>query len=79
MPAAAGVRVVAVSIVYVEQQRAVIDELRTLRSRLPHPITLIAGGRGAAALSTKLAAIGVRVESSIPGLLAELRSVRSAA
>jgi methylmalonyl-CoA mutase cobalamin-binding subunit len=35
--AAAGVRVVAVSIVYVEQQRTVIDELRTLRSRLPHP------------------------------------------
>lgn len=76
---AAGVRVVAVSIVYVEQQRALIDELRTLRSRLPHPVTLIVGGRGAAALSTKLAAIGVRVESSIPGLLAELRSIRSAA
>jgi len=77
--AAAGVRVVAVSIVYVEQQRTVIDELRTLRSRLPHPVTLIAGGRGAAALSTELAAIGVRVESNIQGLLAELRSVRSAA
>jgi DNA-binding transcriptional MerR regulator/methylmalonyl-CoA mutase cobalamin-binding subunit len=77
--AAAGVRVVAVSIVYVAQQSAVIDELRTLRSRLPHHVSLIAGGGGAAALSTELAAIGVRVESSIHGLLAELRSVRSAA
>jgi len=77
--AAAGVRVVAVSIVYVQQQSVVIEELRVLRSRLPHPITLIAGGRGAAGLGTKLAAIGVRVESSIEGLLSELRNVRSAA
>ena len=77
--AAVGVRVVAVSIVYVQQQSVVIEELRVLRSRLPHPITLIAGGRGAAGLSTKLAAIGVRVESSIEGLLSELRNARSAA
>jgi methylmalonyl-CoA mutase cobalamin-binding domain/chain len=74
--AAAGVRVVALSIVYVEHHHAVIEALQTLRSRLPQPIILIAGGRGAVALSTELAKMGVRVESSIHGLLSELRSVR---
>jgi len=75
--AAAGARVVAVSIVYVEQRNAVIAAVQTLRSRLPQPITLLAGGQGAVALGSELARIGIRVESNIPGLLAELRSVRS--
>jgi hypothetical protein len=38
-----------------------------------------AGGTGAATLATELRAAGVRVESSLPGLIAELRRARVAA
>jgi methylmalonyl-CoA mutase cobalamin-binding subunit len=75
----ASVRLVAVSIVYVEHRHAVIDEMRALRSRLPSGIGLIAGGSGAGAIAADLAKIGVRVESSVDGLLAELRRDRPAA
>jgi methylmalonyl-CoA mutase cobalamin-binding subunit/DNA-binding transcriptional MerR regulator len=75
----ASVRLVAVSIVYVEHRDAVIEEMRALRSRLPSTIAVIAGGSGASAIAPDLAKIGVRVESSIDGLLAELRRERSAA
>ena len=75
----ARVRVVAVSIVYVEHREAMIEEMRALRSRLPSTIALIAGGAGAIAIATDLAMIGVRVESSVDGLIAELRRDRSAA
>lgn len=73
------VRLVAVSIVYVEHREAVIEEMRALRSRLPGTIALIAGGSGASALAGDLATMGVRVESSVDGLLAELRRDRTAA
>jgi len=69
----AEVNLVAISIVYVENRDATIGELRTLRSALPSTIGLIAGGAGAKALITELSAIGVQVESSISGLLVELR------
>lgn len=75
----ASVRLVAVSIVYVEHRDAVIEEMRALRSRLPSTIAVIAGGSGASAIAPELAKIGVRVESSIAGLLAELRRERTAA
>ena len=75
---AARVRVVAVSIVYVEHREAMIEEMRALRSRLPSTIALIAGGGGASAIAADLASIGVRVESSVDGLLAELRRDRTA-
>lgn len=70
---AAGVRVVAVSVVYVADRDRALGELRTLRARLPKKITLIAGGGGAASLAEELAAIDVRVSSSVPGLVDELR------
>ena len=69
----AGVSLVAISIVYVEHRDATIEQLRTLRLRLPAAIGLIAGGSGANALSAELHAIGVHVESTIAGLLVELR------
>jgi DNA-binding transcriptional MerR regulator/methylmalonyl-CoA mutase cobalamin-binding subunit len=72
----AGVQVVAISIVYVARPDAVVDELRLLRTTLPADITLIAGGAGAGALASQLHALGARVESSIQGLLAELRRSR---
>lgn len=72
----AGVRVVGVSIVYVDERRRVLHELRTLRHALPASIRLIAGGAGASALATELGALDVRVLSSIAELSAELRRER---
>jgi len=73
---AAGVSVVAVSIVFVEDRDRVLAELRTLRARLPKKVALIAGGSGAGALATELTAMDVTVASSVPGLVAELRRDR---
>ena len=75
----AAVRVVALSLVYVDDRARVLGELRAIRSRLPREVRLIAGGGGAGMLASELAAMGVRVESSIPGLVAELRRERPAA
>ena len=75
----ADARVVAVSIVYVEDREALLGELRTLRATLPDAVLLVAGGGGAAAIAGELSAIGVRVESSVNGLLGELRRAEAAA
>lgn len=75
----AHVRLVAVSIVYVEDRNDVIEEMRSLRSRLPKTIALIAGGSGANAIAADLSGIGVRVEPSVDALAAELRRERTAA
>jgi methylmalonyl-CoA mutase cobalamin-binding subunit len=74
--ATSGARAVAMSIVYVHDRDALLAELGTLRSRLPAEIALIAGGGGAASIATELFAMGVRVESSMQGLLDELRRER---
>lgn len=74
---AAAVSVVAVSVVYVEDRDHVLAELRALRSRLPKKIALIAGGSGAATVAAELAAVDIRVSSSVPGLIAELRRDRA--
>jgi MerR family transcriptional regulator, light-induced transcriptional regulator len=71
--ATAGVRVVAISVVYVDDSARVLADVRSLRTRLPASVTLIAGGAGAGALSAELAAIGVRVGTSLDELKAELR------
>lgn len=75
----AGVSLVAVSIVYVDRRDETIAELRTLRLRLPADVGLIVGGGAAAVLAAELSAIGVRVESSIAGFIAELRRHRGGA
>ena len=69
----AAVRVVAVSIIYVESASRVRDEMRALRDQLPEDVPLIAGGAGAMTMAKELAALNVRVKSSIPGFLGELR------
>ncbi len=71
---AAGAVLVAVSIVYSEDSGRVLSEMRDLRARIPNAVMVLAGGAGAASLRGELTAIGVRVESSVAGLLAELRS-----
>ena len=70
---AAGVRVVAMSIVYSEDRARVLGELRALRAQLPEDVVMIAGGGGARVIARDLAQLRVRVESSVPGLVAELR------
>jgi MerR family transcriptional regulator, light-induced transcriptional regulator len=70
---AADAHVVALSVVYLDDPARVLGELRSLRERLQANIVLLAGGSGAAAIASELRALDVRVESSIPGLVAELR------
>ena len=69
----AGVRAVAVSVVYVEHRKTVLAELRSLRAQLPTTIRLFAGGAGANMLGAELAAMHIEVEASIHGLLASIR------
>ena len=76
---ASGARAVAVSIVYVEDRDALLAELRALRDTLPASVTLVAGGGGAATIARELSGIGVRVETSVNGLLGELRRAEAAA
>lgn len=73
----AAVRVVALSLVYVDDPARVLGELRALRTRLPHSIPIIAGGAGARALAAELSAMNVLVDASIPGLVAQLRRIAS--
>lgn len=73
---AAAVRAVAVSVVYVEQRKSVLAELRTLRANLPPTVLLIVGGAGASGLRRDLAASDIEVETDIAGLLRTLRRDR---
>jgi DNA-binding transcriptional MerR regulator/methanogenic corrinoid protein MtbC1 len=70
----ASARLVAVSIVYVEDGAKVVSAMRELRALLPGDVTLIAGGAGASMLTKELTLIDVRVERSVSGLLSELRA-----
>ena len=70
---AADVRVVALSVVYMDDPSRVLGELRTLRTRLPATVSIIAGGAGARSIAAELSAIDVLVEVGIPGLVAQLR------
>jgi DNA-binding transcriptional MerR regulator/methylmalonyl-CoA mutase cobalamin-binding subunit len=69
----AGVRAVAVSVVYPEHRKTVLAELRSLRTQLPASIRLFAGGAGANLLRAELTAGHIEVEMSIDGLLASIR------
>ena len=71
-------RIVALSIVYTEDRVRVLAEVRALRSRIPADVVLIAGGAGATLLATELAAMDVRVRTSVSALVAELRLHRNA-
>ena len=74
-----GARVVAVSIVYVQDRDALLAEMRALRAALPDTVSVVAGGGGAAAIAGDLASLGVRVATSMDGLLGELRRLEEAA
>jgi methanogenic corrinoid protein MtbC1 len=74
----AGVRVVAVSIIYVESTSHVLAEMGALREGLPASVPLIVGGAGAATIEKELAALNIHVLSSISDFLGELRRDTSA-
>ena len=67
-------RVVGVSIIYPGQRDHVVAELRTLRSRLPASVPLVAGGAGAVALAPELRGVGIHVLQDLSGLRAALRA-----
>lgn len=73
----AAVDAVAVSVVFVEQRKSVLAELRALRASLPPAVPLIVGGAGAAGLRRDLVASGIDVETNITGLLRTLRKDRA--
>lgn len=75
----AGARVVAVSVVYVQDRDALLAEMRALRAALPDTVSVVAGGGGAAAIAGELETLGVRVATSMDGLLGELRRLEEAA
>ena len=67
-------RVVAVSIVYVDDRERVLGELRLLRTLLAADVRLIAGGSGAVSHARAISGLGVPVESSVGGLFAALKA-----
>jgi methylmalonyl-CoA mutase cobalamin-binding subunit len=67
-------RVVGVSVVYPRDRDHVLGELRTLRSRLPASVPLIAGGAGAASLAPELRGAGIQVVQDLSELRAALRA-----
>lgn len=72
--AAAAARVVGVSVIYAAERERVLTELRTLRSRLPASVPLLAGGAGAVALAAELQGSGIHVVEDLSALRAALRA-----
>lgn len=70
---AAQVRLVALSVVYVDDPQRVLGEVRAVRALLPRDIAMIAGGAGAASMAQDLTASGIRVEGSLAGWTDELQ------
>jgi DNA-binding transcriptional MerR regulator len=64
---------VGVSIVYPRDRDHVLGELRTLRSRLPAAVPVVAGGAGAVALASELGGAGIRVVNDLAELRTALR------
>lgn len=70
----AGARLVALSIVYLENRRSVLAQLRRLRDALPTSMRIVAGGSGAAAIERDLGKLGIRVRATLADLRTELRA-----
>jgi DNA-binding transcriptional MerR regulator/methylmalonyl-CoA mutase cobalamin-binding subunit len=64
---------IAISIVYAETNERVVAELRTIRAAAPAGIPIIVGGSAARVAASELNRMGVIVETSITGLLDQLR------
>src|SRR5688572_7340263 len=71
---AADVTMVAVSIVYVDDRRRMLGEMRSLRERLPGTIALVVGGSGAVLLWRELSGDGIRVEGKLDRVFGSMHS-----
>ncbi len=69
-------RVVALSVLYVEDRDRILAELRSLRSQLPAGVALFVGGSGAQSLARDLTGHGIRVTENIAELYDELRRAK---
>lgn len=58
-------RAVALSLIYVEDQKKLLREVRTLRERVPADIPIVMGGKGAVGLKRDLESVGVTVIESL--------------
>jgi methanogenic corrinoid protein MtbC1 len=72
---ATGARMVAVSVVYVDDRERMLGELRTLRARLPVTVSLVVGGAGAGTLEDALAGSGILAGATLADLHDALRAV----
>ena len=70
---AAAARVVGVSVVHVAEPEQVLADLRTIRTRLPASVPLLAGGAGAVPLAPELEDSGIHVFGDLSQLRAALR------
>ena len=70
---AAEARVVGVSVVHLVDREQALTELRTIRTRLPASVPLLAGGAGAVALATELDQSGIHVAANLSELRTALR------
>ena len=62
---ASGARVVALSVVYAEERRSLLDEVGRIREALPPDIRVIVGGAGAHSMASSLRAVGVEINQRI--------------
>ena len=65
--------IVALSVLYVEDRRRVIDEITAIRSKLPMGIPLFVGGSGGLALKRDLSTPGIYVSGNVAEVYDEAR------
>lgn len=67
-------RVVALSVTYITNRDQLLEELRTVRARVPADVAVLVGGIGAVTLKSDLAGTGIRVLEDLTELRAFLLS-----
>jgi DNA-binding transcriptional MerR regulator/methylmalonyl-CoA mutase cobalamin-binding subunit len=70
---ASGARAVGMSLVFMEDRRRLLAELRDLRERLPLSIPLVIGGRAATSIEGELRQTGAHLVADLDALRATLR------
>ena len=75
----AGAQAVGLSVIYVADRSHVLDEIRTVRGRLPASVPLLIGGGASAALSAELARDGIRLVNDLAELRQALRGIAAPA
>ena len=71
------VRCVALSLVYVEAEVRLLEDLRKLRGALPKPVPVLVGGRAALALRANLERSGMECPGDLRAFQTRLESVHA--